>query len=337
MAAKYETIGSLQALRGLSALAVVFYHAGYLIGGFHADFGAVATFFVISGFIMCFIAEREPADFFQRRLIRIVPMYWLCTIVLALVVERSAFFRFWNWHADFTTSLFRSLLFLPSADAPMLGVGWTLNLEMYFYVLFAAALRISPKHAPILTAAAVVSILSLPAFGCAATVCKVYAHPYVYFFLYGIILYYAWSFLRTAPPSSSFGYAAWALVVLCYVVQAATSDAIYPVVIVAAALLASTANADLRWRPAIILGDASYSIYLTHTIVMRLINAGDFASNSLAASIGVMALSGMIGVAAHILIERPLTVAVKRSWLSRRGSRSGRRLRSAAPPARRSG
>ena len=80
---------NIQALRGFAALAVAFYHTDYrLPGDLHTDFRGVAIFFVISGFIMCFITRADPNDFLMKRAIRIVPMYWLCTLLLILVNHR---------------------------------------------------------------------------------------------------------------------------------------------------------------------------------------------------------------------------------------------------------
>ena len=72
-------------LRGLAALAVVVYHTAYLINGAHTDFLGVCVFFVISGFIMTLVS-RETADrFLVKRLVRIVPLYWICTVACVLM------------------------------------------------------------------------------------------------------------------------------------------------------------------------------------------------------------------------------------------------------------
>jgi exopolysaccharide production protein ExoZ len=77
-------ISNIQLLRGLAALAVAFYHAGYVIPGTtHTDFLGVPVFFVISGFIMTHITRASSDDFLLHRLIRIVPLYWLATAFYA--------------------------------------------------------------------------------------------------------------------------------------------------------------------------------------------------------------------------------------------------------------
>src|ERR1019366_3386571 len=44
------------------------------------DFQALSVFFVISGFIMTYITRADADHFLQQRLVRIVPLYWLCTL-----------------------------------------------------------------------------------------------------------------------------------------------------------------------------------------------------------------------------------------------------------------
>src|SRR3954452_19207192 len=81
---------SLQYGRGIAAMMVVFLHAYFQSEDF-APFlpwrsapAAVDIFFVISGVIMMVTTQRVgPAQFIQRRLLRIVPLYWVYTLILA--------------------------------------------------------------------------------------------------------------------------------------------------------------------------------------------------------------------------------------------------------------
>jgi exopolysaccharide production protein ExoZ len=102
----------------------------------------VDVFFVVSGFVMVYANEHLFAapgasfNFMVRRIIRIAPIYWIIT----------AFFVWVSIIPVTATQVACSALFLPCLDAngqfaPLLGPGWTLNLEMFFYVLFAVALR----------------------------------------------------------------------------------------------------------------------------------------------------------------------------------------------------
>lgn len=147
----------LQYLRGLAALMVVYHHCAFqlLKQGSPLDppmagVGAagVDIFFVISGFIM-WVTTRDPAltpgAFLHRRLIRVVPLYWGLTLaLLGLAATAPGLLgatRFDPWHAAL------SLLFIPVAHPTVIGEilpffiqGWTLNYEMFFYLVFALAM-----------------------------------------------------------------------------------------------------------------------------------------------------------------------------------------------------
>jgi len=85
-------IRSIQYLRALAALMVVWVHSLYMIPGVAEEFNApnfggagVDLFFVISGFIMVVTtAEKDvtPMEFFCRRIVRVVPLYWLATLAM---------------------------------------------------------------------------------------------------------------------------------------------------------------------------------------------------------------------------------------------------------------
>ncbi len=290
-------IGNLQLLRGVAAMTVAVGHAGLWLG----DVQPVSTFFVISGFIMCLITEKDAHGFLPRRIIRIVPFYWLCTFVYLFVMYRWAFFRPWGWHEDFALKFARSLLFVPSDDLPSLGVGWTLNLEMYFYAVFAAALTIKRQLAPIITAAVIAGVVIAHSAGCNVRACEYYSHPYVWYFLAGIALFYVWRPLGSMLPRWPTAVGGMILLIACYAGFMPLPGQWLPTIVVGAALIMSAAGADLRWRPLLLVGDASYAIYLTHPAVIELTHRYSIDS------IPVIAfLSLAVGICAHLAIERPL-------------------------------
>lgn len=148
-------IFSIQFLRLLAASLVVLVHVMddfgmQSFGGFGVD-----IFFVISGFIMSSVTHSKSSvnNFLLKRLLRIIPLYWLVTIVLYLIVYiRPELLRT-------TTSdimlLINSLLFIPywtegKEYFPLLGLGWTLNFEMFFYLLFFVSMRINHKYREII-------------------------------------------------------------------------------------------------------------------------------------------------------------------------------------------
>jgi exopolysaccharide production protein ExoZ len=320
-------IGNLQILRGVAALSVVFYHTAFLLpGGIHTDFSAVATFFVISGFIMCFISEKDPSGFFSKRLLRIIPLYWLCTAVLEFAIHRWGFLRPWTWHADFAESFLRSILFIPSKDHPLLSVGWTLNLEMYFYAIFAVALLLSKRLGPLIAAAAVLVGLALPSAGCDLAVCEVYANSYNRYFVAGIAFYYVWLAVAPRLPRGATVAISGFSIIACYAIQCFPASAwteVVPLVLVAAALFMTSVGFDVQWKPLVLFGDASYATYLTHIIVMQyipgLVAAGLLAQpdTSVPAMLLVLAACQTVGIGTHLCVEKPLGRALRHRFRGR--------------------
>jgi exopolysaccharide production protein ExoZ len=150
-------LAALQILRGIAASLVVIDHSILRHGEWHdypeivevaAQYSGtlgVAVFFVISGYIMIHTAGDQFGQpgaallFLRKRIVRIVPLYWLATALeVALRLRKGG--------AIDPQQLLTSLFFIPQPVAagdymrPLLGVGWTLNYEMSFYCIFAATL-----------------------------------------------------------------------------------------------------------------------------------------------------------------------------------------------------
>lgn len=146
-ASRPAELASIQYLRALAALSVLVTHVLQWPLG-ELNFALLKTgrlgvevFFVISGFIMTMIAGDgafRPGQFLSRRAWRIVPAYWAATfLVAALAFAMPNQFR---TTVPTLEGLIKSLLFIPSQDpkAPLLLLGWTLDYEAFFYVVFAS-------------------------------------------------------------------------------------------------------------------------------------------------------------------------------------------------------
>jgi peptidoglycan/LPS O-acetylase OafA/YrhL len=143
-----STLQSIQLLRGIAALSVVYVHvlATPNFGLFGVD-----IFFVISGFVMALVTTKNtnPTSFFLHRLIRIVPLYWILTtcLVAVIVIAPNLLGSTTLNFANFLKSLFFIPYFKEShLIQPFLFVGWTLNYEMLFYLCIALGLMLSSRH-----------------------------------------------------------------------------------------------------------------------------------------------------------------------------------------------
>ena len=142
---------SLQVFRGWAASLVLLFHASYLARTelktpFLHDYfafgsGGVDFFFVLSGFIICYlnyddIGRPEKARLYlTKRLVRIYPIYWIITLILLPVY--FAVPQFGRGDETHLSVIFGSLFLVPISRVPILNAGWTLVHEMFFYIVFA--------------------------------------------------------------------------------------------------------------------------------------------------------------------------------------------------------
>lgn len=148
---------NIQALRGVAALLVFLFHAKHYFNGgvawgdilFQNGNIGVPIFFVLSGFLMVFSTERlapssnsynDVKQFLIKRIIRIAPLYFFLTIVFLLLEGDKAFFN------DGISRIIKVFLFIPIGRLPPLFVGWTLNYEMFFYLVFALSLLFTKRY-----------------------------------------------------------------------------------------------------------------------------------------------------------------------------------------------
>lgn len=173
---------SIQSLRGIAAWLVVVHHIHQImlpsgVGYENIDYiilkfsSGVDLFFVISGFIIYnSIMGSSSASFIflAKRLWRVVPLYWFYTFVAVIVT------MLWPGivlqPSVEINEVLKSLLFIPymnlefGVQLPFLTVGWTLNYEMYFYVVSFLALLISRKNYLLIISFLIVSISSILAW-----------------------------------------------------------------------------------------------------------------------------------------------------------------------------
>ncbi|MEP6828154.1 MAG: acyltransferase, partial [Aestuariivirga sp.] len=152
---------NIQILRAIAALSVVIYHLGVEASkicdatkqacAYDTTFGlnGVALFFMISGFIMVTISWDDFAkpgaatSFLRRRLERVVPLYWIVTtlaVVGVMIVPSLLSVPVTDLGYFISSYLFWPVSRVNGLVRPIANLGWTLNLEMMFYVVFTFAL-----------------------------------------------------------------------------------------------------------------------------------------------------------------------------------------------------
>ena len=117
----------------------------------------VDLFFAISGFIMFWVTRGRfqqagaSAEFLRKRVVRVVPIYWGLTAfaIVLLAVAPSLFSYRESLDPQWIAA---SFMFVPwqapeGFVAPVLGLGWTLNYEVWFYLCFALLLFLPERRA----------------------------------------------------------------------------------------------------------------------------------------------------------------------------------------------
>jgi exopolysaccharide production protein ExoZ len=314
-------------LRAVAALGVVLFHC---LGDAGLDFNLGAAgihlFFTLSGFMMWSIAgEREirPGPFLLGRIRRIVPLYWIATAVA--VASTYVVPGFFYQATRQVPIILKSLFFIPQIGVdggmfPVLFQGWTLQYEMFFYVLFALCLLAPVRIRLRLLCAVFVGLAAIGMiFKPSSPLLHTYTDPICLEFLAGaLIARFGW---RIASPRL----ALW--VAIGGGLAFGLSDHYEPALGYAAPLiLAATASALIvgllsleragrmpHDRFLLLLGEASFAIYLFQDVGFALASPVMETANPLARAL-VYALSAAVtGVLTHLALEKPLTAWMKRS------------------------
>jgi exopolysaccharide production protein ExoZ len=341
---------NIQILRALAAMAVVFYHSGietmsicesqgrtcnYEIWGL--GFG-VPLFFIISGFIMVvttwgqFGSLASAGSFLRRRIYRIVPLYWLVTtlavvgfllvpgmIKLDALTQSYVTSSYFFWPTERPNGLVR----------PIANLGWTLNLEMFFYVLFALALLLKRTGGLLLVVGTLILLSLLHGLGVFAGNVPLYfwSDPIILGFVAGIGVGVAYKkgYRINARQRLALLCAFVAAIVVSYfaipdsffmresdslIIRLTFTIACLPMLIIGA-LGPQLQGRGFASRAAMLIGDASYSLYLIHPFFLRAMQKvwAKLVGDSLPEYFFIpaaLAVALAVGIGMYYAFERPV-------------------------------
>lgn len=352
-AALSQRLDGIQMGRGIAALLVVFAHgehgldlpqySGHAVAGGFFRFGhaGVDFFFVLSGFIIYYVHHGDIGRperlgrYAWRRFTRIFPIYWVVTALVAglslFSSDRAA--RLEPWH------LLQSVLLIPHGQDPLLGVAWTLEHEVLFYLLFGLA--VCSRAAGVMAFTVWAALISVAQTGAGGS------------WLFGLLpgwfdavecAYDAEFFMGIAAAGLVLGGRVPAPRVLAAVgclaflgaglaenadwfdLHGAVGRLLFGpcAMAIVCGLAAAERAGQLRARrwgvgPALVfLGSASYALYLIHTVVIglfaRMLEVADVFR--LLPGLGVLAVlvagAVMAGAVLHVAVEKPLLAALQR-------------------------
>jgi peptidoglycan/LPS O-acetylase OafA/YrhL len=337
-------LSNLQALRGVACLLVVWLHLGdwegeyglhtpVVAAGRYVGYAGVDVFFVLSGFIITYAHFGQlgrPAAvprYLARRFWRVYPTYWALTAVAAALfaglLHWPALAFGWRDWLDW-------LALRPGGSVnPSLPVSWTLPYELVFYAAFAVVFALPARWGWGALAAwgLAVALLAVRGPGPVNPYAPTLLSPHVLEFLGGAA---AGAAIRRgargygrAAVAAGLGYAVVAALVcrlpnydawMAHLFDQATRVLVFgpPAVL----LVYGLAALELAGRPTLprwlrATGDASYSIYLWHWPVGKvLVLYGCFVPHNRLPHLGWLAVTLTVcvggGFLMHYLVERPL-------------------------------
>jgi len=352
----FPVIYTLQYLRALAAIMVVLSHLHFkssvvgadVFAGFRIGATGVDIFFVISGFVMAMIYMRTPdepgsaGDFWLRRLARIIPMYWLVSsIALVIYLANPALV---NANGG-PTSIWRSYTLIPTWQESnvqfLIGPGWSLSFELFFYLLCTGFFFIPARLAGLKILSVVLIVLALGTIsGIAPT--YLFTSPLLLEFVYGSAIY-GWFQRARGQLPISLGAILLVAGIAGFVAINQPGEFVlaqrwWQAGLPAAALVAGALSLEswVRAKPSkigLLIGNASYSLYLTHVFalgaasrvfgILQLRAHGPIVETLfwLATLAGAIA----VGCTAYLMVERPIT-----GWLTYR-IKMRRAARTSAP------
>ncbi len=333
-------IAGIEAARGIAAFLVVIYHAARHVAQYSGDlpFGSISMFghagvdffFVLSGFIIVFVHERDIGRperigrYLQRRFTRIFPLYWVALAMKVAILGLSTTRDIPGLGVVLVNAS------LVPIEAPIVGVAWTLQLEMLFYAVFLVLIANRAAGVALLLLWAALATSTL--FGkrdWGAQAVNAFSSPYCLQFFMGMAA--AWIVRRAELPSPRLvlwaGAAAFALagtlenLGMMDGYEAWPARIVYGVSATVAliGIVGTERQGLLRVPRALVwLGDASYAIYLFHLIAIGMVSQvlrGLGLRESVAPELQYLLLvaAGVVGgIVASRVIEKPLLALSRR-------------------------
>jgi exopolysaccharide production protein ExoZ len=341
-----RTFYSVQYLRGFGAMTVALWHGLSQLERTQPHlrypmWGAIAVdiFFVISGFVMWHMTMAQPVSFgeyWRKRIVRAFPFYWLMTsLVVAVMLIAPSLLSSSRFDA---AHVMASYLFLPwphpvlhSQFAPVIIPGWTLIYEVAFYAVLGFGLFVPLRWRAGAVIGAIIAAALLPVFVTSSSFFfYFYTQPLIADFAVGVLIgwmlwngyrFPAWlsltaigaSFIAVLlmPSPSHFvpmigGYGFMLSRTLHYLIPS--------FLIVAGAVFFDCARPDAKkWALLALIGDAAYSIYIVHVMVLPVVTRfwnmtglqADWRWNGVYLMLAVAA-STAVGILCYRAIEIPL-------------------------------
>lgn len=337
--------GGFEVLRGFAAVSVMLFHcigllpwdvSGTPFAIFRVGWIGVDLFFAISGYVITASAIRQKdrldytTYFWRARLARILPLYYVTTVVFLLAVSSAALAK--DAPLQVLSHLFLAHNFFQSAAFSINGVTWSLSVELQFYVLafFIVPMFIRADRAMLIAGYLALSggVLAYR-FVCWYWLTKAGASDDAFIHLFSQVpalidsfalggLVYMLKLARlTRAQTVLLALLAFCLLMAIYFIYDANAAhywrslpmsvmfrSLVALFAVVALLLAMSIRTSLAWQPILELGKISYGIYLWHLIVLYLVQR-HIPFKGTAAVLTIIAITLVLAKLSHFAIEMP--------------------------------
>jgi len=337
--ARRKTLELIQIFRAAAALAVMLYHVsitnhflGRYLGGFFVwGHAGIDFFFQLSGFIMLYVHwdqaghARRAWRFLVLRAIRIYPIYW-CVLAATFVLYWLCPPTPQNMWAVATmlepTTIFNSII-LRDPNHTIVAPAWTLTHEVIFYLFFSLYFVVGKR---------LFALLSLAWFGAIVAQWQgIIYWPYpvllrlivgdFFFGMLAAVIVKCWTPRRVSGWWVVLALALWAVFARAEGLGAIDPYKWYAIpsfALLLAGGLYDRATTEPYPRPLVLVGEASYVIYLIHYGMIILFAQTVHAYRPIAdwspeVTLTVLAIViVLVGVIVHLVIERPLLRIARR-------------------------
>jgi peptidoglycan/LPS O-acetylase OafA/YrhL len=353
-------IRSFQAFRGMAALVVLIFHIlldvawpdyhNFLNAMPAEGLGRVAVqfFFVLSGFVICHAhwgdLSRPPLlkRFLLKRFIRLYPTYLILLLLAGGMLVAKG--RFQELPPDIA-SYIKTLTLWPQdpavvggRGAPVLGVAWSLQYEVYFYFCFALAILNRWLGAAVLAFSVVGGLM----FSHTVFPWRFLFADHILVFVFGIGVFALKD--RLIPKNGAWACLIGGLLLALAIIPVGGQEGLFEAIVgglAGALVLLGLLSLERQGtvlgsgRVVQLLGAASYAIYLVHFPLVNMIFRGSCVVlgktvfSAVIASVAAVIASLLAGIAFHLWVEKPVIAALQRRLLPRRGPTA----QAAAPPA----
>lgn len=337
-----QRISNIEAGRGIAALLVVLFHTDayyfetskYWIdqafgGFFKFGYAGVDFFFVLSGFIMLTVHRLDFGQpsrvsfFIRRRFERIYPFFWVILTITVILYYLNPSLGEAVYRSPFNILQSAILVGLEPFDS-VVFVSWTMWHEVLFYFLFAIALGWPRVGIPAIIIWIFACMVVEP-FGL-----KTYWPPYLTMFInilfaLGMFCYFILS--KFSVPAPRLVLASGALVFVSVGLSSISSSLMNIILygIGAALCLLGAVESERRElffapKSIVMLGQASYAIYLTHMLTLAFIAKAAVwltLPRIVPAWIAFVTLATgatVVGLFIHLFVERPVLKYVRGAY-----------------------